>query len=207
MTAYPFVRQGSRKMTRQGRRNNDYALQRSDGTSIDGHPHVLSKAAFYLKRKNRGDHHGWGVANLANDAIHPELTGRTNNCDFVEIGSRVYLVTSQNVAAEEELLVAYSLSYWMDRVHNEAWTPAMREWLGFQVRVRDALRPLHVDLEEYLGILDIDAADEETRLKYIATYTCSCCAGHRHVGHLIVCWHPTREATMLATCMACKALV
>jgi hypothetical protein len=204
MTAYPFVRQGHRKVVRQGRRNNDYAFQRSDGTAIDGHPQVLSKATFYLKRRKRGDHHMWGVANLANDAIHPELTGRTNNCDFVEMGSRVYLATSQAVAAGEELLVAYSLSYWMDRAQNEAWTPQMREWLGYQVRVRDALRPLHVELDEYLGVLE---NEEEMRLKYIATYACACCAHRRHVGRLMVRWHPTMEKTMIATCMACKTLV
>ena len=207
MTAYPFVCQGRRKVVRQGRRNNDYAFQRSDGTAIDGHPQVLSKAAFYLKRRKRGDHHMWGVANLANDAIHPELTGRTNNCDFVEIGSRVYLATSQDVAAGEELLVAYSLGYWMDRAHSDAWTPQMREWLGYQVRVRDALRPRHVELEEYLGILESDVPDEEMRLTYIATYACACSDCSRHVGRLIVRWHPTNDTTMIATCMACKTLV
>jgi hypothetical protein len=61
-----------------------------------------------------------GVAQLANDSICPELTGRVNNCRFEVLDEdqclkrkRVFLVADADIRPNEELLVDYHISYWI----------------------------------------------------------------------------------------------
>ncbi len=214
MTAYPFVQLGKRCMRRaRDKPDDDYMYLRSDGATIDGHPRLLRSLSFLKKRRTEGrrERHLWGHANLANDAIHPELTGRTNNCDFVEPGAstsgRMYLVTSRAVRAGEELLVPYSLGYWMSRAGNTAWSPKMRGWLECHTRVRDALRPLIAELHEYVSVTE--EADGGSCLEYIASYTqgCTCRCPCVVVARIIVRWHPSGDDTIVATCKSCACRV
>lgn len=68
-----------------------------------------------------------GHAQLANDAVHPDVTRKTNNCVLRELHSNeqneepdicnmhacLYLVAARDVEQGEELLVAYGLEYWL----------------------------------------------------------------------------------------------
>lgn len=196
-------------------RNNDYAFDRSDGTSVDGHPQLLMRMAFM--RRRAGTRHRrrylWGCANLANDAIHHEVTGRHNNCKLAEHqDGRIYLVTTRHVRKDEELLVPYSLDYWMTRASRPTWTADMKEWLDCQVKTRHMLRPCIEELHEYLGIVDtltIDDSTLATAISYVASYATgySCrCAG-RVLANIEVRWHSSGNGTMVARCTVCSSTV
>ena len=64
---------------------------------------------------------GRGLAQMVNDAIHPEATGRSNNCDFVffscDDGTTcdIFVVTNRAIPAGTELLAPYGLTYWLAR--------------------------------------------------------------------------------------------
>lgn len=118
VTAYPYVLKTDRiaARTRSNRTDlgNDYAYQWPNGDVLDAHPTLLKQCS----NRNNRDHHTWGVAHLANDAVHPELTGKTNNCVFYAVerlrpndSHRLFLVTSRAVRKGEELLVSYSLHH------------------------------------------------------------------------------------------------
>lgn len=165
MTAYPFVRRGLRRGTRSASRPHDadYEYEWGDAPSLDGHPALL--AALPRRRRPRG------CAHLVNDAIHAEVTGRDNNCDFLEDRDprlhrpRLHLVTTRAVRRGEELLASYSLGYWLGREAALApRNPALAAWLACHRRVRRALP--HLWLREYVGAFD-DAGGE--RLVYVAS--------------------------------------
>jgi len=132
--------------------DGNYIYEFEDGTQIDGRIIV--------------PHDRWwrthGVAHLLNDAIHPDVTGLENNCEFQEIKDspvrlrefsplcvergrsrqhygvvgdgrrtrhrhrhRVYIRTSKNVHVGEELLVPYSLGYWLSSIEWAGGTDAL----------------------------------------------------------------------------------
>ena len=165
MTAYPFVRRGRHMGTRRRTHDADYEYEWGGGGgcgfSLDGHPELLSKLPVRRRRA--------GCGHLANDAIHREVTGRDNNCDFLEDRSRatrprLHLVTTRAVRRGEELLVSYSFGYWLSRgdAANDKLGEQLREWLACHCRVRDALP--HLLLHEYLG-----ASIDNDHLVYMAS--------------------------------------
>ena len=154
VTAYPYVLKTDCIAARtRNKLGNDYAYQWPNGDVLDAHPELL---------RHRGNrvvgccYHPWGVGHLANDAVHPELTGKTNNCVFFMRQSnphRLYLVTDRAVRKGEELFVPYSLDYWVSR-WKTAPTPKMCEWLGYHARIATMVRDMtsvKVELDEYLG--------------------------------------------------------
>jgi hypothetical protein len=65
-----------------------------------------------------------GLGHLLNDALHPSVTGRDNNCEFAfrgqASGSRsgravAFLRATRPIGAGEELYVSYHVSYWAGR--------------------------------------------------------------------------------------------
>lgn len=92
------------------------------------------------------------VGHLLNDALHEEVSGRDNNCEFKEVacetaspaGIAVVIVTARDVAAGEELLVAYGLAYWTYRARSDtrpaAWPAELAHWLSCHARFEDAVR-------------------------------------------------------------------
>jgi hypothetical protein len=108
---------------------------------------------------------GKGLGQFANDAIHEEVTGHTNNCEFVEVGRKVYLRAMHDIEPGEELLVSYHISYWVDSMREPdaedrcpvcMWPEAVRHWARCHCHVQDLLvEQLRVRLgfEEYLGLL------------------------------------------------------
>lgn len=116
----------------------DYALQVNDGWTLVGHsdPSTLSPA---------------GIAQMANDAIHPELAGVRNNCDFMIDGTSAHLRTTRAVRAGEELLVDYHISYWLGRSSNPSLAKETRAWLRCHKRVVRALERLGCTVDGYVG--------------------------------------------------------
>ena len=164
MTADPCVRRGGYRGTRsEAGHDADYEYEWGDGVSLDGHP----KRIAHLPRHRRA-----GVAHLANDAIHREVTGRDNNCDFVEdrrmpARPRLHLVTTRAVRRGEELLVSYSLGYWLSREDAIAQAnPELGEWIACHRRVREAVP--HLWLHEYVGAF-AEANGGEDHLVYMAS--------------------------------------
>ena len=56
--------------------------------------------------------YGKGVAQLANDAICIELTGKKNNSYFTQRGRYILLIASTNINKNDEILVPYGIDYW-----------------------------------------------------------------------------------------------
>ncbi len=90
-----------------------------------------------------------GAAQLCNDAIHEQVTGRRNNCTFDWHAGEPYLRTTQAVAAGEELLVEYHITYWLSRARWDALPPEARAWLECVAALRKVLRALGWELEAY----------------------------------------------------------
>lgn len=162
VTAYPgrTVRQGrcgKRHRTRAMNSGTDaYIYEFDDGTLLDGQQ-VAASRRWWCSH---------GVANLLNDAIHPEVTGRIYNCEFVETAvpvapsissverttarrcskkvDRVYIRTNSDVQEGEELLVSYSLDYWLYRrdqviVSDDDRTRRLSAWLACHKQVERML--------------------------------------------------------------------
>lgn len=109
--------------------NTGYVYVTDDGTALNG----------ARPGNSRWTRHG--LAQMANDAIDADLSGRNNNCEFREFRAagaatrtrapcwRVYLRTTRSVKAGEELLVSYGLDYWLHPLR-QPQTPACRDFLA-----------------------------------------------------------------------------
>lgn len=53
-----------------------------------------------------------GVAQLVNDAISPNITGKTNNAFFEKDEKYIFLKTINNISKDEEILAPYGINYW-----------------------------------------------------------------------------------------------
>jgi len=80
-----------------------------------------------------------GVGHMLNDNIHVHATGREANAYFAEVEmvdedtcqrvQRVIIVTCKDVARGEELLVSYSLGYWLSKGDYHDLGPSCGQWL------------------------------------------------------------------------------
>jgi SET domain len=121
-----------------------------------------TRKVYLVGYKNVDELAGKGVAQLANDAIHHELTGLHNNCRFEERGHRVYLVAKRDIAPNEELLVSYHISYWIETVRYQhvgvciALPDHVRFWISCHLALEDLLRKrLHrkkLEIDAYHGL-------------------------------------------------------
>jgi hypothetical protein len=116
---------------------------------------ALGRGGRVVQRAAGGRARGFG--HLLNDAVHPEVTRRANNCEFRFRGAAAYIVTTRAVPAGQELLVPYHVSYWATRA---AWVRPRDlppRLAGFCAAARAAARVVARDvsrglaLEEYLG--------------------------------------------------------
>lgn len=57
-----------------------------------------------------------GLAQMANDALTPEITGKSNNSYFVQSGLIIYLRAYRTISKAEEIFVSYGLDYWNDKI-------------------------------------------------------------------------------------------
>ena len=118
------------RLRRRPSADTDYMYERVDGLVIDGNPRIL---------RGLSGRRSLGCANMVNDALHPEVTRRTNNCVFEERSGAVYLVTARDVAAGEELLVSYGFDYWLSRLRSALLPLRVREWVRCHGRTQEAL--------------------------------------------------------------------
>lgn len=119
ITAYAGRRMCDASVTKRTRSRiratSDYEYMASDGTTIDG----AEPGTRWWSRR--------GIAQMANDAIHESVSGRSNNCDFSEVCvdvsrdrsvTRVFLMATRDIRKDEELLVPYSMGYWLYRIRS-----------------------------------------------------------------------------------------
>lgn len=119
-----------------------------------------------------------GIGQFLNDAIHPEITGRKNNCRFVESADyRLYIATKRPIRAGEELLVSYHLSYWIGLLRKPRLLRKLRiprelvDWTRCHKNVEDLLRrQLHrgISLDAYIGVRLVNDDDETKGLAQYA---------------------------------------
>ena len=113
---------------------------------------------------------GRGVAQLTNDAVHPEVTGRTNNCILLQrpCDGRVYLVADADIRPGEELLVSYHISYWTYRAASPELPQHVRSWAARHAGVESALAgpPLFCkSIERYHGTRRVHARVSDDGLR------------------------------------------
>lgn len=112
---------------------------------------LSSGKGFIIGARDMSRLKGRGVGQLLNDAIDPDLSGRKNNCEFCERGSRVYIVASRNISPGEELMVDYSISYWISMAREPALLhppasslpPEVKRWAAVHRSVEDALKRVY----------------------------------------------------------------
>lgn len=95
-----------------------------------------------------------GLGHLLNDAIHADVTGRSNNCKFHELDrATLWVRTRQAVAAGDELLVPYGFQYWCSRARDARLSEHVRDWCTLQCATNLHLMrvPGCEIVEEYLG--------------------------------------------------------
>lgn len=131
-----------------------------DGRLVPAHTRVTSKTWDYEYQMAHGAHivpaltarFGRGLGHLLNDAIHPDVTGVVNNCEFYERArAMLWIRTRRDVSAGEELLVPYGFQYWCARGGDPRLTPAVREWCMVQGAASQLLASSCAIVEEYLG--------------------------------------------------------
>lgn len=126
-------------------RDYDYVID-DDGITLDG---TVPGSAWWSSH---------GVCQIANDAIDRCVTCKDNNCEFREVDvqvsescskTRVFLVASRDIQKDEELLVSYSLGYWLGRAKYRKSSSSIDltqkysdvlEWLNCHLEVQNILR-------------------------------------------------------------------
>lgn len=109
----------------------DFALEVPVRHAPDGRP-------GWLLVGRRDPRPGDGVAQIANDAVHPCATNRSNNCEFHWEGGACFLRATRRILPGQELMVSYHLVYWLGKRAEEHLRPRARRWLG-AVRAANAL--------------------------------------------------------------------
>ena len=109
-----------------------------------------------------------GIAHLANDAIHPDVTGFSNNCDFIQRECKdkqyddLYLCTSRAVRRGEELFADYMLPYWMSCKHlpkSETST-----WIRKFRKIQANMNAMDIRLDQYMGDGEFIVLDPKQRI-------------------------------------------
>ena len=93
-----------------------------------------------------------GVAQIANDAIHPCATRRVNNCEFHWKDGACFLRATKRVEPGQELLVSYHIAYWIcrRRAASAYLPPAARDWLRVVRTVSDQLEAHGFFLDDWV---------------------------------------------------------
>ena len=99
-----------------------------------------------------------GIAQMANDAIHREVSGRSNNCDFRIVGTSAFLRTTREVRRDDEMLVDYHISYWLARSSSKTLPKETRTWLRCHKRVISSLEAMGCTVDRY--VLQRERADD-----------------------------------------------
>lgn len=98
-----------------------------------------------------------GVAQLANDSICWDLTNKTNNSEFIQIGKYVFLKSILEINKNEEILVSYGTKYWISQIHN--FPNEYNNKFRFVLKIINHLiiiieKNIKTEIYEYLGIFD-----------------------------------------------------
>lgn len=136
------------------KRRSDYLYTMCDGTTLDG-DHRDGRRRRWFSR---------GIAQMVNDAIHPDVTGLETNCAFVEKQvpilvdgehgedaknrqkkvqrrmlrvRRVYIVACRDIQPKEELYAEYGLSYWLNQLSRMEMSDVLQSWLAVHDRLQD----------------------------------------------------------------------
>ena len=157
LRAARFVRKGTPLTTYGGRRTR--SMKRVHGLP-SRYVYECGPASFIVG--NHMPSRDEGIAQLANDAIHTEVTGASNNARFeVWKDGQVYLMADRDIDIGEEILVDYHISYWIALADNDdqAIPESVRDWCRHQAVVERALQGTGEieSTEAYQGVRIVDA--------------------------------------------------
>jgi SET domain-containing protein len=99
----------------KGTRITEYKGKRMTWAEAQKLPDERNGYLFYFTRNHVIDawHTTKGIAQFANDARGlTRVEGIRNNSEYITEGKRCYIQASRNIAAGEEILVAYGAEYW-----------------------------------------------------------------------------------------------
>ena len=77
----------------------------------------VNKRKYMIGISNIDNIKGKGFAQLANDAIHYNLTYKNNNSYFEQRGRYIFLIATRNIDKNEEVLVSYGIEYWIKEIN------------------------------------------------------------------------------------------
>lgn len=97
-----------------------------------------------------------GLAQLANDAISPTLTGLKNNSRFFRNERGTYLKASRDILPGEEIYVAYGLGYWLSHTGDE-FSEHHRQWIELASRLYQVLQ----EFDKRMRVYEIDDIDDK----------------------------------------------
>lgn len=172
--AQRFIRKGTPITRYCGRSTADHKRL----TSVElSYTYMLCKRSgrrtYIVGNRNLKKLSGRGVGQLANDAIHVEVTGQRNNCVFIERGNKVYVAAKRDIYPGEELLVSYHISYWISTVRAaddvaKSLPGSVLFWINCHKELEDLLRKhlVHehtVCIEDYIGVIEQEKQSEKEK--------------------------------------------
>ena len=181
ITAYAGVHSGPKKYNLRNKSTNplrnEYIIE-NDDTSIDG---SCLGTQWWSK---------YGIGHLANDALHPELTKKENNCIFGEVSiyigrmrdyekhkdnpiywrNRIILVSNRFINKGEELFVSYGIGYWFTMFKmpesdaREKYGDDLYDWMRCHYEVKRFLmykfQDKNLAIEDYYGMNNMTEDDK-----------------------------------------------
>jgi hypothetical protein len=146
-----------------------------------------------------------GLAQMTNDAVHVDVTGFKNNCNFVDVDvplnkskssilarrcrsqiaksyvQRVYLKTSCDIKEGEELLVPYQIYYWIGIYNNDhtKLPNKLQRWLQTHIRIKKVLEKvcnLKLDIDEFIDFKIEDDVGKCAKASYNVTIKSKQCS-------------------------------
>ena len=99
----------------------EYASVLMDNSLVSDHEYAMEavdKKQTHVGISDISKLKGRGIAQFANDAISPLLSGKENNATLFSTSRGPYLRATSKILPGEEILAAYGFGYWKSRIGN-----------------------------------------------------------------------------------------
>ena len=145
---------------------------------------------------------GVGLAQMANDALFPCLTGKQNNSYFMDKGPTIVLRAFMDIKKGHEIFVSYGLNYWIARDKKINTFPKS------YINLFKCMTTIRTLLETRLGVFIVDFAwfeDNENETSSMGLFLgigsswkcCICSKKHNSYKIIVVLDHNTKNVSII----------